>query len=113
MKNWIQIAGVRDRAEALLLIDCGVKALGFPLRLPVHTEDLSEREAAAILKILAPPVCGVVITYLDQADEIYTFCNKLGATWVQLHGGISRSELARLKKSAPALGIIKSLVVRG
>lgn len=39
-----------------MLRQCGVRFLGFPLRLPVHREDLNEREAAKIIKGLVPPV---------------------------------------------------------
>jgi phosphoribosylanthranilate isomerase len=78
-KNLIQIAGVIDAAEAEMLRQCGVRYLGFPLRLPVHREDLTEEEAAAIIKSLAPPVFGVLITYLDEASEIAAFCHALGA----------------------------------
>jgi phosphoribosylanthranilate isomerase len=56
-----------------MLRRCGVRYLGFPLRLSVHREDLSENEAAAIIKSLAPPVFGVLITYLDRASEIAAF----------------------------------------
>jgi len=68
-KNLIQIAGVIDAVEAQMLQQCGVRYLGFPLRLPVHREDLTECEAAAIIKRLTPPVFGVAITYLYQATE--------------------------------------------
>ena len=107
----IQIAGVIDAAEAEMLRQCGVRYLGFPLRLPVHREDLSEEEAAAIIKSLAPPVFGVLITYLDEASEIAAFCHALGARIVQLHGDIPLDELKRLKILDPNLTVIKSLVV--
>ena len=41
-RDFIQIAGVRDLDEANLLMECGIRYLGFPLRLPVNKEDLSE-----------------------------------------------------------------------
>lgn len=110
-ENFIQIAGVIDAAEAQMLRQCGTRYLGFPLRLPVHREDLTEEEAAAIIKSLAPPVFGVLITYLDQASEIAGFCHALGAPIVQLHGDIERAELKRLKTLDPKLTVIKSLVV--
>ncbi len=110
-ENLIQIAGVIDAAEAQMLQQCGVRYLGFPLRLPVHREDLTEEEAAAIITSLAPPVFGVLITYLDEASEIAAFCHALGARIVQLHGDIDRDELKRLKTLDPNLTIIKSLVI--
>ena len=88
-----------------------IRYLGFPLRLPVHNEDLTEDEAAAIIKGLAPPVLGVLITYLEQASEIAAFCHVLGARIVQLHGDIDRDELKRLKTRDPNLTVIKSLVI--
>jgi len=109
--NLIQIAGVEDAAEADLLRHCGVRYLGFPLRLAVHQEDLTEKEAAAIIQGLEPPTFGVLITYLDTADAITDFGNYLGTRIVQLHGDIDRSELEKLKALQPWLTVIKSLVV--
>ncbi|MGE5062013.1 MAG: phosphoribosylanthranilate isomerase [Betaproteobacteria bacterium] len=110
-QNLIQIAGVIDAPEAEMLQQCGVRYLGFPLRLPVHREDLTEEEAAAIIKSLAPPAFGVLITYIHQANEIAALCHALGARIVQLHGDIGRDEVKRLKTLAPNLTVIKSLVV--
>jgi len=110
-KNLIQIAGISDAAEAQMLQQCGVRYLGFPLRLPVHREDLTEQEAAAIIKSLTPPVFGVLITYLHEATEIAGFCHALGARIVQLHGDIDCDELRRLKILDPSSTVIKSLVV--
>jgi phosphoribosylanthranilate isomerase len=107
----IQIAGVKDATEAELLRRCGVRYLGFPLRLAVHQEDLTEKEAAAIIQSLEPPTFGVLITYLDAADAIAEFCRSLGARIVQLHGDIDRGELEKLKALNPRLTVIKSLVV--
>lgn len=52
-ENLIQFAGVIDAAEAEMLRLCGVRYLGFPPRLPVHHEDLTENEAAASINRLA------------------------------------------------------------
>lgn len=107
----LQVAGIRDRAEAAMLADCGIHYLGFPLRLPVNREDLTDPEAAAIIRSLRPPTRGVLITYLDQAEAIAGFCRTLGARTVQLHGDVSGAELARLRGLDPGLTIVKSLVV--
>ncbi len=110
-ENLIQIAGIIDQREAKMLQRCGVRYLGFPLRLPVHREDISEESAARIIRRLHPPVFGVLITYLDDGREIAEFCASLGACAVQLHGDIAIEELAKLKELAPELLTIKSLVV--
>jgi phosphoribosylanthranilate isomerase len=110
-KNLIQIAGIVDQAEAEMLQRCGVTYLGFPLRLPVHREDISEKNAARIIRRLHPPVFGVLITYQDDGREIAEFCASLDVSVVQLHGDIAIEELAKLKEMAPGLLTIKSLVV--
>ncbi len=95
-----------------MLVESGVRWLGFPLRLTVNKEDLSEAAAAAIIRGLPAGVHGVLITYLNRADEIVAFCHDLGARTVQLHGDIRVGELERLKAMAPELTVFKSLVVR-
>lgn len=110
-KNLIQIAGIMDAAEAEMLLSCGIRYLGFPLRLPVNQEDLSETEAAAIIQGLAPSAFGVLITYLNKAVEIADFCDALGVRVVQLHGDIEIDQLQKLKQLRPGLTVIKSLVV--
>jgi len=110
--NLIQIAGVVDEAEAQLLQQCGIKYIGFPLRLAVHQEDLSEEAAAKIIRRgLDSSVSGVLITYLNNAIGIADFCQFLGVRMVQIHGDIDRKELKRLKALDPNLTIIKSLVI--
>ncbi|MGK4002935.1 phosphoribosylanthranilate isomerase [Sorangium sp. So ce1036] len=117
MRRWrvedmIQVAGVIDADEAELLVACGVTHLGFPFRLPVHREDLSERAAADIIAALPASVRGVLITYLDTAAEIASLAGELGVSWVQLHGSVEVTALERLRSAHPALTIIKSLIVR-
>ena len=109
-KNFIQIAGILDQSEAEMLLDSGINYLGFPLRLPVNKEDISEEDAGKIIKSLIPPNCGILITYLNLAEDIIQFCKELECSIIQLHGAIETSELIKLKNNFPKLVIIKSLV---
>jgi phosphoribosylanthranilate isomerase len=110
--NLIQIAGVRNLAEAEMLLREGVACLGFPLRLAVHKEDLSETDAAALIRRLPRGVDRVLITYLDTAAAVAEFATFLGVNAVQLHGEITVAEFADLRRRRPDLALIKSLVVR-
>ena len=110
-KRFIQIAGVIDKEEANMLVEAGVRFLGFPLRLPVNKEDISEKDAAEIISELPKSVSGVLITYLDKAEEIKSLSNKIGVKIIQLHGDISLSELIKLKEIFHESRIIKSLIV--
>ena len=108
----IQIAGVHDLEEALLLHAAGVHAVGLPLRLPVNAEDLTEAQAAALVHQLPQGIIPVGITYIDNAAEAADFCHTLGIHHLQLHGPISQHELATLRRLMPHICILKSLVVR-
>ncbi|MDO9549108.1 MAG: phosphoribosylanthranilate isomerase, partial [Candidatus Marinimicrobia bacterium] len=95
-----------------MLLAAGVDLLGFPLRLPVNKEDLSEAVAAEIIRRLNDKNRAVLITYLDNAEEILNFCDLLGVTIVQLHGPVALPELRKIKRKRSNIKIIKSLVVR-
>lgn len=107
----IQVAGVKDRTEAGMLIDCGVNYIGFPLKLSYHQEDISQEEAADIISEFPPSTKAVLITYLNEADEIITLSRKLRMSIIQLHSDISVKEVKKIKKIDPALTISKSLIV--
>jgi len=109
-KNLIQIAGVQDINEALMLQQCGVKYLGFPLRIDINKEDISEDEAGDIINFLSASTNAVIITYINDPDEIADLCNSLSVSIVQLHGDIDPYKLKELKHISPDLTVIKSLV---
>ena len=107
----IQVAGVRDRREAEMLLREGVDMLGFPFALEYHSEDLPLHRAAELIHDLRIGGRCVLITYLQSADEILRLASELGCGWVQLHGDTSLAELIRLRKLAPQLKVIRSLVL--
>jgi phosphoribosylanthranilate isomerase len=113
MNDLIQIAGIIDSVEAKMLMDLGVNYLGFPLRLPVNKVDMTEEEAVEVIKGILPPHKSVLITYLNNNNEIISFCDKLNVKIVQLHGKITIEELIELKQKRPDIIVIKSLVVYG
>jgi phosphoribosylanthranilate isomerase len=106
--NFIQVAGVIDQNEANLILDCGVRFLGFPLRLPVNKVDLSEDTATEIIRKITPPNFAIIISYSSTAKEAVELCNKLGSNIIQLHGEISLDELQKIKFLQSDILIIKS-----
>lgn len=109
----IHVAGVLDLAEAELLVACGYRAIGFPLVLAHHREDLGAEAAASIVEALGDRARCFLITYLDRAVDIAALCGQLGVDLVQLHGEIAVGELRRLRAGWPGIELIKSLIVRG
>lgn len=110
-QDYIQVAGIIDQVEADLILNGGVNFIGFPLRLPVNKEDITESETKNIISKLSPPKYGVVISYCSSKNETIDLCEKTGSNIIQLHGPIDSSELAKLKSMRSELIIIKSLVI--
>ncbi len=112
-RHAVQAAGVRSLDEARMLRAAGVDMVGFPLRLDVHAPDIGEAEAREIVAALSLGPAACLITYLTEARTILELARFLGAAWVQLHAPVPPAELAGLRRAAPEIGVIKSLVVRG
>ena len=66
----IQIAGVIDEEEAKMLAECGADLIGFPLRLTVNREDLSEDDAASIIAKLIPTSKPVLLLTLIKQKRL-------------------------------------------
>ncbi len=111
-QNTVQIAGVKDLAEAALLEKLGVDFIGFPLRLGYHRPDVTEEMARTIIAGLRDPKKAVLITYETSPAEISAFCRFLGVSMVQLHGEIPPEAVLELRRERPDLAMIKSLIVR-
>jgi phosphoribosylanthranilate isomerase len=107
----IQIAGVHDLKEAMILADAGVTHIGFPLRLDFHPEDMDASATRSVIAQLPKNVVPVLITYLQTAAEIIALTGYLRVRFVQLHGRVSLGELMALHSRKPDLSIIKSLII--
>jgi phosphoribosylanthranilate isomerase len=108
----VHVAGIKDLAEAKMLVECGVSFLGFPLVLDVHREDLTVNEAAAIVAAMRSHATFFLITYLTRSAEIRDLCHRLGVGMVQLHAATDVADLRRLREERPGLRIVKSLIIR-
>ncbi len=109
--GWIQVAGIRDEAEAGMLVRAGVTQIAFPLGPGVRETDLSEDDTARIITTLDTAVRTILITYRSDAGAIAADCERLGVAGVQLHGPIAAEEIALLRRMHPGLFVIRSLIV--
>ena len=107
----IQIAGIKNFDEAQMLLNSGVDMIGFPLVLPVHKPDVSEDEAADIIRRLGVPKKCLLITYLQCHKDILELSNKIGVNNIQLHGDVVVEEINKIRKAQHNIFIIKSIVV--
>ena len=96
-----------------MLVRCGVTHVGFPLGPGVRTPDLDAEGVAKAAASLPESVTGVLITYLDRAEDVRALARFVGLAAVQLHGPVDPAELGRLRRAEPDWFLIKSLVVGG
>ncbi len=108
----IQIAGIRNEAEARMLVTSGVHRLGFPIGLDVHEEDLPEAVAAEVIQRLRIGPQAWLITYRREPRVVAAMCRRLACAGVQLHGDTGPEPVRRLRTLCPGLQVVKSLVVR-
>lgn len=108
----VQIAGIHDREEASLLEELGVSWLGFPLVLDFHPEDCTQNEAKGIISGLKRHTRAVLITYETRPKNLVDLCCFLDINVVQLHASIHPEALKEIRRLAPKLNIIKSLIIR-
>ncbi len=111
MEPIIQVAGIRSGEEAMMLVSAGVRWLGFPLRLDVHEEDVSEDEARYIIKNLPSHVVPVLITYETREKALCELFRYLEVKAIQLHGEVSPEAVSGFRNACPQAKVIKSLVV--
>lgn len=108
-RGLIQVAGVRDEAEARMLLAEDVDLLGLPLHLPVNEPDLDTSAAGRLSRKFPGRCC--LITYLAEAGDLARAADELAVDWLQLHGEIEAPAIAALRAARPRLLLIKSLVI--
>lgn len=99
-----------------MLVLAGCTHLGFPIGPGVVEEDVDADEAARIAGALAADpatqqACCVLITYLQEPDDILSLLQQSSMHMVQLHAPVPSSKVAALRRLWPELTIFKSIVL--
>jgi hypothetical protein len=87
-QSTVQIAGVKDLAEAQLLENLGVDFIGFPLRLGYHKPDTSEDMARTIIAGMKAPQRAVLTLLIWKRGEARLNAPNVGSTG-QGQGGVA------------------------
>ncbi|MFC7138996.1 phosphoribosylanthranilate isomerase [Halosimplex aquaticum] len=93
----VKICGVTRSADRDAAVVAGADAVGVICDVPVDTpREVDEETAADLLDGVPPLVTGVLVTMPDNVDDAVELAQALGPDAVQVHGGLSPSELAAL-----------------
>ncbi|WP_459192343.1 phosphoribosylanthranilate isomerase [Halosimplex sp. J119] len=93
----VKICGVTGPTDRDAVVAAGADAVGVICDVPVDTpREVDEETAATLLDGVPPLVTGVLVTMPDAVDDAVTLAEALKPDAVQVHGGLSPSEIGAL-----------------
>ncbi|WP_436927221.1 phosphoribosylanthranilate isomerase [Halosimplex amylolyticum] len=93
----VKICGVTSATDRDAVVAAGADAVGVICDVPVDTpREVDEETAADLFDGVPPLVTGVLVTMPDGVDDAVTLAEALKPDAVQVHGGLSPSELGAL-----------------
>jgi phosphoribosylanthranilate isomerase len=109
---YVKICGIRRHEDALIAAELGADAVGLLVGQRHNSQDfISAAIARDISRVLPPPVEAVLVTHMEDIDELERLLQQSGITTVQLHSEIASSSVERLRGRLPHVKIFKSVHV--
>lgn len=98
----IQMAGIRNKEDALICVKKGVDIIGLLVG-QVHTSDdfITKEQAREIKQALPKNVKTTLITHLENADEIIEIASFIDVDYIQLHSHLKESEVSKIRQKFP------------
>ena len=105
----IQMAGVRNKEDALMCVEAGVNIIGLLVGQKHFSDDFITKEQAREIKLALPNnVITTLITHLTDANEIIEIAEFIDVDYIQLHSNIDESEVLKIRNALPQKKIIKA-----
>ncbi len=109
---YVKICGIRRHEDALIAAELGADAIGLLVGQRHNSPDfISAAVARDISRVLPPSVEAVLVTHIEEIDELERLLQQSGITTVQLHSEIAPSSVERLRGRLPYVNIFKSVNV--
>lgn len=98
----VQMAGIRNKKDALMCVKHGVDIIGLLVG-QAHTSDdfISKEKAKEIKDALPKEVKTTLITHLENADEIVEIASFIDVDYIQLHSHLEESEVFKIREKLP------------
>ncbi|MGB9941114.1 phosphoribosylanthranilate isomerase [Methanosarcina sp.] len=110
----IKICGIKRVEDAIMAAYCGADAIGLVVGQKHNSDDFIDKDLARkIVKQCPPYISPVLVTELDDAEEISNLAHKIGVTSIQLHSDCTVDSIVSLRKILPHIKIIKNFHVNG
>jgi len=107
---YVKICGIRRQEDALIATELGADAIGLLVGQKHNSPDfVSATVARDIFRALPPSVDAVLVTHVEDVDELERLLQESEITTIQLHSEIAPSSVERLRHRLPHLKIFKSV----
>ncbi len=98
----IQMAGIRNKEDALMCVECGVNIIGLLVGQAHTSDDFISKEIAKEIKDALPKdVKTTLITHLENAEEIIEIAKFIDVDYIQLHSYINETEVQKVRQTLP------------
>ena len=109
---YVKICGVRRQEDALIAVELGADAIGLLVGQKHNSPDfVSVTVAKDISRALPPSVEAVLVTHVEDVDELERLLQQSEIATIQLHSQIAPSSVERLRHRLPSVKIFKSVSV--
>jgi len=108
----VQIAGIKTIEDALMCVKYDCDAIGLLVGKSHNSDDfICVSKAKEIIDALPPFISSVIITHLEDSDEIINILRETNANTVQLHSYIKESEVRKIRETLPYVKILRLIHV--
>ena len=98
----IQMAGIRNKEDALMCVDMGVDIIGLLVGQMHTSDDFLTKEAAKVIKDALPKdIKTTLITHLESGDKIIEIAKFIDVDYIQLHSHLDEAEVEKIHNALP------------
>lgn len=98
----IQMAGIRNKEDALMCVECGVNIIGLLVGQAHTSDDFITKEKAKEIKLALPKgIKTTLITHLEKAQDIIEIANFIDVDYIQIHSHMPECEVEKIKQKLP------------
>ena len=98
----IQMAGIRNKEDALMCVEEGVDIIGLLVGQMHTSDDFLTKEAAKIIKDALPKnIKTTLITHLEDGNKIIEIAKFIDVDYIQLHSHLKEEEVEKIHNALP------------